>query len=68
MYQQQQLDDVLVLLSELTAELKMQKEHLRNDDEFAIQKESIMKIRKLVLLLDEMYNQRPMLIVRNGRL
>jgi transcriptional/translational regulatory protein YebC/TACO1 len=49
------LDEVLQLLNELTAELKQHRSEIVNDEVLAVQRETRIKIRKLVAALDELF-------------
>ena len=49
------LDEVLQLLNELTTELKQHRSEIVNDEVLAVQRETRIKIRKLVAALDELF-------------
>lgn len=61
------LDEVLQLLNELTLELKKHKHEIVSDEVLAIQRETRIKIRKLVASLDELFPVPSMHTVSSAR-
>lgn len=55
MITEETLDDVLGLLSELTTEVNRYKQHIRTDETLEVRKETRLRIKKLLAVLDSTF-------------